>query len=237
MKYPIAIVTYKRPIIKTIEYLKGLKNNITIFVENNECKNIIKAYSGYKTAITNTKGISAKRNFILDYYGKGNKIIFCDDDIDFIAISKNKQLAPLNTTQLKEFINHAFNSTEHLGAKLWGVNPVPNPFYMRNTISTQAFCITTFCGVIIDDARFNEKLKFKDDYGFTAENIAYYRKIVRFNNYCVKAEHYNKLGGLSEYRNNVDEKNDCEYLIRKYPYLYRLNPKRENQILMRKIKL
>ena len=236
-KYPIAVVTYKRKEIKTLDYLNGFKN-VFVFVENKECLEMVdkKYREKYKFVITNTQNLPQKRNFIMDYFFKdGQSFVFCDDDIDGIYKKKDNKLVKLDCEGVYNLIKMGFETAVEYKTNFWGVYPVVNAFYMQDKITKCGFIITSFCGLLPSDIRIDEKYIFKNDYYLSAKSIVKNGCIVRFDNYCVDAKHYNKTGGLSEFRNDELEKKCCDYLISEFPFLFIRNKKRKNQVLMKNI--
>jgi len=241
----ICIPTYNRFKINTLKILEEFDpKDIYIFINNydpSEWDSVLLKYhkengSSYNYQLIDTRGIPAARNFILNFFDEGEKIVMLDDDIDqILGLDFNnlkKQLRPIES--VKGFFEEAFSICEKYGAKLWGIYPVANAFYMSPKMNNKGFIIGTMFGVINNELRFDENLKLKEDYDFTLQNIIKYKKVARFDWITIWADHYKRSGGCVEQRsadNNL-EKDCCDYILNKYPKYLRRNTKRENEVLI-----
>lgn len=225
MSYIIAIPTYKRYetiINKTLKMLKegGIKNNIiNIFVaDENEEELYSKYIDNDIKIIIGKKGITSQRNFIVDYYDEGEKIISIDDDIECLYYKNNNKLEIVK--DLSSFFNMAFNELIKSGLYIWGIYPVKNIMFMRqNTTYDLRFIVGFFYGFINRkcEGLLCTNINEKEDYMTT---LNYYLKdggVVRLNEYCVKHKKHS-CGGLGKMQDRIDENNfACEYLKNKYP--------------------
>jgi len=189
-----------------------------------------------KIIVANTSGIQNVRNYIYDFFGKGARIITMCDDVEGVyrLVGKGGQaFTEVLEQDLYDLIANGFELCEKNKTKLWGVYPMKNDFYMSHSISNNGFIIGTFSGIIISDIRNSLELACKEDYEFTLEHILKYKKVVRFNNYCVKAKHYTNKGGVVGEGREEKDRHACQFLMAKYPHYVRLNPTRENEILLK----
>jgi len=237
MKYEIAIPSRGRPkSVITIQNIQLDKKLFTIFVDSlQEASEYQKANPGVKVVVTGKRGITKTRNFILDYYPENSKIVTMCDDIQAIQrlSASGKTLITIVGGDLDTFIQKGFEICMKNKTKLWGVYAVPNYFFMSHTLSPDGFIIGTFSGIIISGIRMDEQLSLKEDYDFTIKHILKYKKVVRFNNYVVKAKHYSNKGGCVSYRTPKREEVSINRLLELYPEYIRLNPRRENEILLK----
>ena len=230
----IAIPSYRRPNAKTLNLLKEFsKEDIFIFVHDDKDFYSYQRNSDLAQIIKTDQllGIVNQRNFILDYFDKGEKIVVLDDDVNKICKLVNNRLQDVN--KIKDFFNFSFELCESKGMKLWGVYPIDNPFFMSMKASERHFIIGTLTGIIVDDLRYDPVLKVKEDYDFTLQNIIKFGGALRLDYYTIKADHYTNKGGCVDYRNEQIEKECAEYLLRKYPKMLKMNPKRKNEILIK----
>jgi hypothetical protein len=236
MTYPIAIRAYDRIEIPTIELLEKTKYPIHIFIENEMLlANLPRKYKKHKIIITNTKGLTEKTNFIMNYYPQNTDILICNDDVKNIKkLGKNK-LEVMNIREIEKLIEKGFEYMNETGAKLWGLYPVANWFYMEEKFSYCAFIVGNFWGIKTDSRiKADINVMCKEDHTILAENIKYFGKALRFDMYCADSPCYNPKG-MSEYRTEEKEKKECDYLLKKYPYLFKKNNRRKNQLLVRNI--
>lgn len=244
----IAIPTYNRENITTLDLLSSFsKNEIYIYVNNfnteeqteHEVKRLQEKYPSTTVVGIQTKGIGQARNAILEDL-IDEEIVMMDDDIkQVLKMETNKEtlekkLVAMSPTEIKEFFKDAFRICNLNKTKLWGIYPIDNTFYMSNKINNKGFIIGTMFGVIKSHLRFDNELKLKEDYDFTLKHIIEFKKICRFDFITLKADHYSAPGGCVEQRKeNIElEKENCKRLMRKYPRFLKLNPKRENEVLI-----
>jgi hypothetical protein len=226
--YRIAIPTYKRAkTIKTLSYLEecGVDMSIVdLFMANEE------EYNDYLEAgikarmIIGVKGIREQREFIRDYYEQGQMVLSMDDDISGLYKLVGDKLQKV--TNLDGFVKSAFMICKMNKTKIWGVTAVNNPFYMKESVSTDLkFIVGCFYGFINDKDPFfkvSEELKVKEDYELTIKHFIKYGKVVRFNGYSPKTKYYTEPGGLQGERNKVDSEEASSFLLQKYPEYVRL---------------
>ena len=237
MDYSFAIPSRKRADkVKTLKLIKQLERPIFIFVDDEAEKKEYEEYNiGDKIKIVNCNvtGIQNVRNFIYDYFEEGEKIVtLCDDVKGVYKLVGKCDLKKIEGKELDDFIVKGFEIAEKNKTNLWGVYPIKNHFFMSKTLSPNNFIIGTFSGIIISDIRCDKELPLKEDYDFTIKHILKYKKVVRFNNYCVEAEHYKNKGGCVDYRSKETEQKSIKRLLELYPNYVRLNTKRENEILL-----
>ena len=220
--------------VDTLKLIKKTNRPIYIFVDTQkEFDDYKKHNPGIEIVLTNKKGIQNVRNFILDYFNPGEKIVTMCDDVKGVFKAKDKKFIELTPKELDKFILEGFNECEKYGTKLWGVYPIKNTFYMSDKIGKTNFIIGTFSGIIVSDIRHDKELILKEDYDFTIKHILKFKKVLRFNNYCVQAKHYTNKGGAVDYRNDDSERISINRLIELYPEYVKENPKRKNEILLK----
>jgi hypothetical protein len=238
--YCIAIPSYQRSKIlrdRTLNILKKhkiSKSKIYVFVANEEQKIEYKTIIGDSYhIIVGKKGLKNQRNFIQDYFPANSLIVQMDDDLKEIyqlVMKKNsnkykqKDMKPI--TNLKKFIENAFQYTIQQGYYLWGVYPIDNAYFMSNkTTHDLRLIVGPFWGYI---NRHNNRLKNtineKEDIERT---IKYYIKdggVVRFNNISIQTSYYKTPGGMGTLKNRVENATkSVEFLVNKYPKYCKAN--------------
>lgn len=249
----IAIPSYKRAETlknKTLKVLSGYgikKDEIYIFVANEEERKIYESInSGYRFIIGEV-GIKNIRNFMVRYFDEKEKIVYIDDDIEEIQecffdkellknktvknkqdyLKKGRYLKRLES--LKKFLDEAFFLTEKLNLAMWGIYPAPDAFFMKvreekGWITDKLrYIIGCFYGVIndreIDIATVDDKEDFE-------RSIHFYQKyggVLRFNNITVQTKYYTEPGGMQIERTKERVLKSAAYLANKYPSLCKLN--------------
>ena len=179
---------------KTLKLLSDYnipKKDIYVFVIEEEYNKYREIVDKDINVIVGDRGIGQQRSFISNYFNEGEKIVSLDDDITKIYELKNKKLEELDN--LYKFCDKAFTLLN--GEGMCGVYPTDNPYYMNENISTDLkFCIGQlrifYNNQVIENSR---KYILLEDY---ETSLKYWldKKIIRFNNICVKAD-FNKLAG------------------------------------------
>lgn len=227
--YRIAIPSFNRPEViknKTLALLESYNipfENIDLFLENDE------QYEKYYTSlnsdkyqsinpiITYTKGIGLKRNYIRWHYKENTDYthIFCiDDDIDSICEKiDDKTIRPVE--DLDSEIVNCFFSTEVRKLNIWGVNGCHNPFFLKDSVSTNLkYICGAFFGIIID-RKSNKKIlqtsyDHYEDFDFSVQHFIRDGGVVRFNKLCIKTKYFGE-GGINEsYGGLIKRKNDMK---------------------------
>jgi len=234
-EYQVAIASRGRSSsVTTLKNTDLHKAPATIFVDSDEESESYRA-ENYPAdiVVTNTSGIHNVRNFMLDYYGKGAKVLTMCDDVKGVFVAIDGAFRQLKGPELHRFIIRGFGLCEQNNCGLWGVYPIKNAFWMKDKLSARTFIIGTFAGIIVSELRHDPDIPLKEDYDFTIQHILRDGKVIRFDQYCVEAAHYKNKGGCVDYRTTELEQKAITALIKKYPRYVRLNPKRKNEILLR----
>ena len=235
--FEFAIPSYQRPETlrdKTLTLLKKYKipsRCITIFVADADQKKIYD-----KTLIPDTygkiviaiKGIMEVRNFIVDYYPKGKKVVSMDDDLK--GILEYDPMASRHERELRsliKIIERGFGSCADVGATLWGVYPVANGFFMKPKVTTDLrFIVGSFFGFI------NQGIKVttgsKDDYERSILHYLKDGKVVRLNFISPQTAYYKEPGGMQQPGRLEREEKAVEMLLKKYPDFVQRNGSRKS---------
>lgn len=230
MNYEVAIPSYHRTDClqkKTLALLKrgGVASElITLFVADEaERTAYLKALPAraVRDIVVAPSGIGATRNFVETYYPKGTRVMCFDDDLsDILKRVDSKTLAPIQNVEI-ELVERGFRACDTYGAFLFGVNNVPNPFFMRNRISLELHYInaSAFGFIARHDPSLFVHLDDKED---MERNILYYLKdgkIIRLDDLVLKTRFYMEPGGLQDTRTEERITESAIYLAKKYPWL------------------
>lgn len=227
MSLVIAIPSYNRPEALFSKTLKTLQDGgvpdsiITVFVASqDEEEKYKKTVNPNIKIIIGKKGITEQRKFIVNYYPQGQRIVSLDDDVEglFVKTSESKLE---RIVDLNDFFKSAFEVLKIEGLFIWGIYPVKNPFFMRDSITTDLkFIIGTCYGFInrkAEDILPSSKITEKEDY---EQSILYYIKdggVVRFNDIAVKTKKHS-VGGLGITKDRLEANRIAtEYLSNTYP--------------------
>lgn len=219
--YYIAIPSYDRAetlLKKTLNTLKDIPSNrIYIFVANESQYKVYKELiKGYKIIIGKL-GITNQRKFIKNYFKEGQCVVSMDDDVEEVNKLNGDKLNKIHNLDL--FFSEAFQRIKREKLFIWGIYPVRNPFFMKNTVTTQLkFIIGTLYGFIVRHDKDLEPIcKEKEDYELS---ILYYLKdggVLRYNNITIKTK-FKAKGGLGLIENRYKANKEAAlYLSKKYP--------------------
>ena len=249
MNFRIAIPSCGRAdflLNKTLKYLENCNinfANVDVFLskanEYDEYKKKLEKYP-VNFIISHNDCINAQRNFIVQHYPAGQRLMGLDDDIQSLETKINSKKTQ-TVTDLIGLEQQAYELCNQYKFDLWGVSASCNPFYMKEDISFNLkFVIGCFYGWINShkDKAFilNNKLHTKEDYERT---IKYYLEdggVVRFKYLAPKTKIYLETGGIGAYRTEKHEEWSTKYMLEKYPLFCRRNTARKHhfaQILLK----
>lgn len=238
--YVIAIPSYKRAETlrdKTLDLLhkSGIDpKRIYVFVANNEEEETYRMTlkkGTYGKIIRGIVGMGAIRNFISDYFPIGQKIVNIDDDIrGFLEYDESVKRHEKPLTNLKKVFERGFKECLAANSRLWGVYPVANGFFMKDTVSTDLkYIIGSFWGCINPGTKeIKITLDDKEDY---LRSILYYKAdgvITRLNMYAPISAYYKEPGGMQEERTKERIEKSARWLVEKYPEYATLNPNKKS---------
>lgn len=231
--YYVAIPSYDRVetlVTKTLNTLEkgGVPSNkIYIFVANEEQYQIYKQKIKNYCIIIGELGITNQRIFIKNYFKEGDNVVSIDDDVEEVNKLNGDKLNKIHNLDL--FFKQSFLKIQKENLFLWGVYPVRNPFFMKNTITTNLkFIIGTLYGFIVRHTKELEPIcKEKEDYELS---ILYFLKdggVMRHNNITIKTK-FKAKGGLGTIQGRYKVNKDASlYLSKKYPHLVRVFKKKD----------
>lgn len=187
------------------------------------------------------KGITATRNYILDYARKWDirRVIQADDDARHFTYFQGDAKTPgirVPDDRKLDLFNQFFEMAEDLGTNLWGFQVSYDPkFYREFTpFSFTSPVVGNFMGIIEDGQRFDERLKLKEDYDFSLQSLHKYRRILRVNKYSWAVHHHETDGGCKTYRAFDTESQAIKILQKKWgSKIVSLHPKKAYEIRVR----
>lgn len=230
------IPSYKRSHEQlTLKYLKNLGYNPSQIILSTQTE---EDYLEYKTKYENDciviygKGncVSDNRNNILKFLQKSVNIVMLDDDIKSLQKLVNGELIDINTKEdLDKFIENAFNYCKINRARIWGIYPVNNSYFMKHTIDKKNIVIGCVMG-IKNEFLFDTKFRTKEDYELCCREISNGYNCVRFNNVTANAKHKTNEGGCKDDWKFEINKKCADMLIEKYPILIKRNSKKLDEV-------
>jgi hypothetical protein len=234
MDVQIAIPSYRRhELIKerTLSMLEDGcvdKKSIHIFVSS---KDEEKNYEylkdeGYNVVYEKElSNLQEKNNFILDYFGVGQRIVVIEDDIRKLVRKKGNSKVPFS--DFPALMRDAWQSCKDSGAKIWGINPTDNGLYMKDRIDTTLKLVAGYLyGVEITSDRFLRcGTETKHDYERTLLHYIRHGAVIRIDYIGQQSYSFKEKGGLQN-QYSVEariqrEQDGCQYLLRRFPHLVR----------------
>ena len=169
------------------------------------------------------KGITPTRNFILDYCD-GYEIpwnLQIDDDALYFNYFEGGIGTPgivLPDDRKLALLTNYFEMCEDLGTNLFGFNVSGDKKFYReySPFSMLSVVVGNLMGIVVDDQRFDERLKVKEDYDFSLQSLYRHRKIIRSNKYVWRVAHHDTAGGCKTYRTLQVEKDAIAILQQKW---------------------
>ena len=238
MNFRIAIPSISRADTitkKTLNYLKQTDVDmakVDIFLSNpNEEQAYRDNLQDYPVniIISNTKHVNTQRNFIVNYYKEDELILGIDDDIDMVAMKVDDK----NTTQLNslvDFVEQAFTISLDRKIDMWGVNPVINPYFMKNNVTFNLkYIVACFYGWRNNHEK-KAYVSTNPEYGKEdfERSIRYYIAdggVTRFNYVAPKTKYYSEKGGIQNYRTVEYEETAVQWLLKTFPMFCKRNTK------------
>lgn len=239
--YVVAIPSYKRTeglkekTLAVLQHYKIPSSKIYVFVADKEeeenYRNALER-SSYNKIVVAVKGLSQARNFIADYFPIGKKIVYIDDDIKgFLEFDETKHRHEKPLISLDGIIKRGFQECRTNNCRLWGVYPIPNGFFMKDTVSTDLkFCVGSFFGLINPGTKeFTIPFSEKEDYYRTLRMYQLDGCVVRLNFIAPKTAYYKEPGGMqTDPDRKAKQEKAVEVLLREFPDWVKLNPKRKS---------
>lgn len=240
MSYEIAIPSYNRADVcktKTLAMLRTQSipaERITVFVASEDQRSLYEEVIPrdlYGRIVVGVLGHNLIKNWISQYYPLGKPYVSIDDDIvNIVQLTGEGKLQTI--VSLDELIQDGFRQCELNNYHLWGIAPVANGFFLKQTIHLDLkFCIGHFWGCI--NRHIPITLNLKDDYERSLQNAVRDGGVIRFS-YIAAVTKYCATGGINQSKEerSVANAKEVATLLKDYPGLVRLNSKRPGEILL-----
>ena len=226
MKVVFCCPSYKRPKVKTLDYLSKIRIYVAPeeyedYKKENPGADIVKCADGVQGSVCRV------RNYILDEEFKKGAEAVCivDDDMSGIYYMKgDKELKTISQTLLTEQevyqIAEKYSQVcKDLGFYYWGMNCNRDSLSYRqySPFSFKRFIGGPFQGFINDGGiRFDESLPLKEDYDMTLQQLNKYRGVLRCNFLSYDVLQAKQEGGCAMYRNSEREAEQFKLLQKKW---------------------
>lgn len=231
--FNVAIPSHRRADLLPLlmkQFSERMREATTIFVSDRQDE-IDYAHLGAKVVTTETASLRDKLNYIHTYYPIGTKVFQVEDDVTFVEAAPDNKSKARQLENLEAKIETAF-SNQPKG--LWGFGSTANPFYMIENDRRGLYFVPGFAFGFTSthDKSLELTQHFKTDYERTIKYFLKYGPILRVGNTGIATKSYETAGGLqqgssTEARRQKEE--ECvQYLLDRYGYVLRRNPRRKS---------
>lgn len=230
------IPSYKRSHEQlTLEYLEKLgytKDQIIISTQTQQDFADYKAKFGDRASIIFNEGncVGDNRNNILRHLNKDSQIVMLDDDIKSIQVLSQGKLKDIdNKEDLDLIIQDAFDYCKKHNARIWGIYPVNNAFFMKKTTDNRNIVIGCVMG-LVNCFEFDREFRTKEDYELCCREMKRGYNCVRFNYLTANAKHKTNSGGCKDDWKFEINKKCADMLINRYPLMIKRNGKKLDEV-------
>ena len=227
MKIRVCVPSYKRPSVKTLNYLPFAR----VYVCETEAEKYRKANPD-SDIVTCAKGIQGNlcriRNHILDSEFSDGVDVVClmDDDYDGMYYYEREPDSLygydehlIGADYFLWFIERYSILCSDFGFYMWGVNVNYDPMSYEHfrPFNTTAYIGGPFsCHLTGSMCRYDETLPLKEDYDMTLQHLHKYRGALRVNKYHYRCKQSKQAGGCASYRSMDKEKEQFKLLRQKW---------------------
>lgn len=235
MHYEIAIPSYKRvdvlnkATLATLVRLGADLSRVTVWTANDEQRKVYEAGLKPKVRVrTALPGVMAARQHYHSAYKVGTPILNLDDDVYGLRQKDGDKLKEPDMT-LDEIVKLAFRVCEKTGARIWGINPVTNGWFMRDEIRVGLwFICAIFYGSYAGDKEMlgervtDPSTTSVEDFEMSIKSYVAHGANVRLD-YLTPTTKYFAAGGIKESlaERGIDRKEEhlrqCQTLEAAYP--------------------
>ena len=226
MKIAVCCPSYKRPKVKTLEYIPFCR----VYVDAAEAE----AYKAENPAdaqiVVCENGVQGNlcrvRNYILrkEFEAGADAVCIVDDDMSglYLWVDGGNHVAKkrkLETEEILPFLEKYSALCDELGFKFWGANcNIDAMSYMTYTpFGFSKYIGGPFqCFLRGNECFYDERLPLKEDYDMTLQQCNRYRGCLRLNFLTYDVKQSEQAGGCATYRTMRREKEQFEALQKKW---------------------
>lgn len=236
MSVQFAIRSYRRAetlASKTLPLLERLGvplADVIVFLSDPDEGNAYRAATSDRVRlVAGRPGCGPNGNAIQHFYPEGTRVISIDDDLRDLLVKRNdKLIEPIDPWEFDEVVRDGFAAS---GGGLWGIHPVPNPYFQRFKISRDLryICGGFFGTTTSRDPALDVRLEDKED--FERSLLFYLRDgfVTRLNWVSMRTVGYSGKGGMQEARTAERVDASARELAARYPMLCSLNETKKSK--------
>lgn len=169
-------------------------------------------------------GIRAVRNWVVDNYPEGSRIVCMDDDV-----SDLRQRLNATTTEpvpdLPALWAEGFYYADQVGTTLWGIYPVLNAMFMKPKVRTGLCYVVALCMGLVVEHQPHAYVQLDDKEDFE-RSIRYYLRhgaLARLEWVAPRTRYYTEPGGNQVTRTAARVDSSARQLVAWWPELCSLN--------------
>lgn len=192
-------------------------DNVTVFISDpSEHQAYVNGVGNMVKIVDSVPTLTGNRNFIMNYYSKGEKIVFVDDDIKAFERLQNGKLVEAN---FPNFVKQGFDWCEKEGKTIWGIYAARNPFFMNNRITEGLFLPVGSCYGLINNREDYHIVTSdeKEDYRRGFQTFGAEGGLIRLEHITVNTAYYREGGGMQERRTDKGIERAAKQLAEDYP--------------------
>lgn len=218
MKISINVPSYKRPKVKTLEYLPFAR----VWVAESELKAYQKANPKADIVSVPDKvqgNLCRVRNYIMDKCKDDDVCLIIDDDYTGVYYWEHEKKHLVKSDEFLDFIAKYSLLAKEWGVKFWGLNVNPDRQIYRtySPFSTTSYIGGPFqCFLKGNELRYDERFPLKEDYDMTLQQLNKYRCVLRLNKFFYVVQQADQAGGCANYRNFHKEESQLIALQKKW---------------------
>lgn len=222
---------------------EGIDYRVVLSTEAEKSEYIASGLPTEKIIVSNTKGLSATRQFCIEQAELGEWLLFLDDNhkgIECVAdgfyekealpVKHDKSLKAVfeNKISYKKFLDEvvpdSIKKAESMRLCAIGFALTPN-FFFRERKWLKSILKFEMSLIKRTALKLDPELSAMEDYDFTAQHVWKYGGVL-INNWVSPIQNHYQPGGLGTYEERLPEKiRCCSVIMQKYPGLFRYNQK------------
>jgi hypothetical protein len=222
-KMQIAICSYRRSdkifnltIASLIRSGANLED-VTVFISDPaEHQAYVEGTGGLVKIVDSVPTLSGNRSFVMNYYPKGTKIVFVDDDIKAFERLQDGKLVETN---FYAFANKGFEWCEKEGKTIWGIYAARNAFFMKDRVTEGLFLPVGCCYGLVNTRQESHFITSdeKEDYRRGFQTFGVEGGLIRLENITVNTAYYKEGGGMQVKRTDKIIERAAKLLAEDYP--------------------
>lgn len=229
MKFHVAIISSGRPDTAPLMEQHCADLNPTWYVGAGEAATYTRA--GARTVTEAGDLISARNQALND--AAGTWCVQVSDDLRKVSTTTGKHHADCTQVPLDRAVRAIAAAMRRHNAYLGGAAPTANPFFSAQRVHQKAYVVGDLTVIAPGAPRFDPQFRLKEDYDFTCQHLREYGRVARVDYILADFAHRKNPGGAVAYRNAELEEQAIERLMTKWPDVFRRNPRREHEVLLK----